>query len=54
MNGLGREEVTPTTIVTEVLNMTGVVQWITIYTASMSAEAGVADVYFTPLPTAVV
>lgn len=49
LDGLGQKNVNPVTIVTEVLNRTGVVQWITIYSASMSAEAGVADVYFTPL-----
>lgn len=47
---LGRNNLTMESLVTEVLNKTGVIQWVTIFTASMSAEKRILDAYLTPLP----
>jgi hypothetical protein len=46
---LGRNQLTMETLVTDVLNKTGVIQLITIFTGSMSVEVGKLDVYLTPL-----
>lgn len=50
LDSLGLENIDMVTIATDVLNKTGVVQWITIYQASLSAQLREADVFFTPQP----
>lgn len=49
MEALGRPRLTLETLVTEVLNCTGVAGPYTSYSASMSAQSKTLDVYFTPL-----
>ncbi len=49
LEALGRENVSMETLASDVLMQSGVLQWITIFTASMSAETCIADVYLTPL-----
>jgi N-acylethanolamine-hydrolysing acid amidase len=49
LESVGREDISMETLVTQVLNQTGVLQWITIFTASMSSEINRADVYLTNL-----
>lgn len=46
---LGQERLTMDTLVTDVLNQTGVLQSITIFTASMSAQLSDLNIYLTPL-----
>lgn len=50
LEALGRDQLNMETLVTDVLNKTGVVQLMTIFTASMSASKQALDVYLTPLP----
>eukprot|EP01033_Poteriospumella_lacustris_P013726 gene13726-9828_t len=49
MEALGRQKLNLETLVTEVLNCTGVVGPYTSYSASMSAQTKTLSVYFTPL-----
>jgi hypothetical protein len=46
---LGQASVNMSSLVTDVLNKTGVVQLITIFSSSLSAQLNSLDVYFTPL-----